>query len=230
MKKVSFILMLLGNIMVICQPTLAQQTNRWQFVGRSNNGSSSYLDESAQKQIGDIRRTWTKEVFSDGSYKIGLVDWQCRARKFRILQGATYQASGEYIYREDKPTSWITVFPDSVSENYYKAVCASTGQTSSSQSKSAENKTIAEVVAINPNVRVSPTTDSPIIQRVKKGTQLFLADAEPTNGWYQVFIPDTNETGWLYGNTVELLATKSHARQPQQKSKPTTVKRGGRVN
>lgn len=222
--------MLLGNILLICQPIRAQQVNRWQFVGRSDTGSSSYLDKSVEKQTGDIRRTWTKEVFSDGSYKIGLVDWQCRAKKFRILEGASYESSGKYIYREGRSSPWITVVPDSVSENYYRVVCRSTGQASPPESKSSENKTIAEVIALHANVRASPTADSPIVQRVKKGVRLTLAAVEPTNGWYQVFIPVTNETGWLYGSTIELLAAKSHSRQPRQKSKPTTHKRGRRAN
>lgn len=235
MKKLLFILLLAGNILVICQPTLAQQqqdNNRWQFVGRGSNGSFSFLDKSAQKQTGDVRRTWSKEVFSDGSYKIGLVDWQCSARKFRILEGATFKPSGEYIYREDKPSSWISVFPDSVSENYYKVVCASAGQqTLSPQSKSAESKTTAEVIVANARVRTSPTADSNIVRRVEKGARLFLADTEPTNGWYRVFISGTNETGWIYGSTVKLSAPAQRKTDKIEQKKPKTLyERGKRSN
>lgn len=239
MKKLLFIFLLAGNILVICQPTRAQQqqqegNNRWQFVGRNDSGSSFFLDKSVQKQTGGIRRTWSKEVFGDGSYKIALADWQCGAGKFRILEGVTYKSSGEYIYRENQPTGWTRVFPDSVSESYFNVVCASSRQTTVAESSDPNTQKIAQIIALDAYIRESPNASSRVVQKVEKSARLLLADTEPTNGWYQVFIPETNETGWLRGSHIKLLAGKARARRPRQKSNPksnpTTDKRGGRAN
>lgn len=229
MKNSASVLILFVTVLLINQTATRAQGNRWQFVSRNDTGSTSYLEKSNKSETGDRKQSWTKEVYSDGSYKITLVDWQCRKKRFRVLEASNYMLSGDYIDKEGS-SGWSTVVPDSVSENYYKVICSSSGQKSAAKAIPSSGKTIARIIALNANTRESPTANSRILQRVEKGAQLFLADAEPTNGWYQVFIPDTNETGWLYGNTVKLLTNKSHARQPRQKSKPTTVKRGRRAN
>jgi len=120
MKKVALILILLGIVLIINHPTLAQ-TNRWQFIGRNDNGSRSYLEKSNRKETDGKKQTWSKEVYSDGSYKITLIDWQCRERKFRVLEATNYAPSGEYVDKEGS-SAWSTVVPDSVSESYYKVV------------------------------------------------------------------------------------------------------------
>lgn len=125
MKKVFFILIFYA-ITILSNQSVFAQANRWQFIGRNDKGLTSYVDKSVEKQTADTRRMWTKDVFSDGYYKISLTDWQCHTKKFRFLEVFTYQPSGEYLYRETKATSWVTVVPGSVSENYYKVACVST--------------------------------------------------------------------------------------------------------
>ncbi len=224
MKKIVFILNFYA-IVILSNQSVFAQSNRWQLVGRNGNGSTSYVDKSVEKQTDDTRRTWTKDVFSDGYYKIGLTVWQCRTKKFRILEGITYKPSGEYLYRETTATGWITVVPDSVSENYYKVVCASTEQKPAAKSNSSDEKMIAQIITENANIREAPFANSPIIQKIEKGVRLFLADAEPMGIWYQVFLPDSDIAGWLHGNTVKLLNIKSNSNQRRQKSKPAE-KRG----
>ena len=228
MKKAVFILIFYAIIILSNQPIFAQ-ANRWQFISRNDNGSTSYLEKSNPKESGGRKQTWTKEVYSDGSYKITLVGWQCREKKFRIIESTNYAGSGEYIDREEK-SPWATVIPDSVSEGYFDVVCALSRQTPIAQSNKLNAQRIAQVIVLNANIRELPNAGSRVVQKVEKGTRLFLANSESTNGWYQVFIHQTNETGWLYGNTMKLLADKSHSRQPQQKSKPTTNKSGRRAN
>jgi len=79
---------------------------------------------------------------------------------------------------------------------------------------------VAQIITDNANVREAPFANSPVIQTFEKGARLFLADNEPTGVWYQVFIPDTNETGWLHGNTIKLLGIKPNSIKPKRKSKP----------
>lgn len=223
MKKVVFILIFYTIIILSNQPIFAQ-ANRWQFIGRNDNGSRSYLEKSNQKQTDNKRRTWVKDVFSDGSYKITLISWQCREKRFQTLDSTNYAASGEYIGKE-RSSAWTTVIPDSVSENYYKVVCASTEQKPAAKSNSSEKKMIAQIITENANIREAPFANGSIIQTVEKGARLFLADAEPTGVWYQVFLPDSDIAGWLHGNTIKLLNIKATSNQRRQKAKPA-AKRG----
>ncbi len=220
MKNISLILIFLGSVLTTNQPTVfGQQSNRWQFIGTNDNGSRSYLEKSNQKQTDNKRQTWVKDVYSDGSYKITLINWQCSEKIFQAVESTNYEASGKYIDREGS-SPWTTVVPDSVVENYYKAVCLSTGQQSDTQADAASETLIAQIITKNANVREAPFANSPVVQTIEKGARLFLADAQPTGAWYQVIIPDTNATGWLHGSTIKLLTIKPNSNQSKQKSKP----------
>lgn len=226
MKKVSFLLILLGIIFFTNRLLFAQQS-RWRFIGKNDNGSLSYLEKSNQKQTANKRQTWVKEVYSDGSYKIILIDWQCRQKRFQAVESTNYEASGKYIDKEGS-SPWTTVVPDSVSENYYKAVCLSNGQKSAAQSDASSGTITAQIITRNANVREAPFANSPVIQTIEKGARLFLADAQPTGAWYQVTIPDMNATGWLHGNTIKIIPVKSKSNLPARKLKPGS--RRGRAN
>jgi len=226
MKKVAFLLTFYAIIVLNNQPTFAQQS-RWQFIGRNDNGSLSYLEKSKQKGTGNKRRTWIKEVFSDGSYKIILISWQCREKRFQALESTNYEASGKYIDKEGS-SPWTTVVPDSVVEKYYQAVCTTTEQTVTAKSDASEGKLIAQIITQNANVRESPSTDSRVLKKTAKGTRFLLADSEPNGGWYQVFISHAKETGWLHGNTIKLITVKSKSNLPVRKLKPSS--RRGRTN
>ena len=222
MKKLVFILIFLGFVF-INEPICAQQS-RWQFIGRNDNGSLSYLEKTNQKGIGNKKQTWVKEVYSDGSYKIILIDWQCREKRFQAVESTNYEASGKYLDKEGS-SPWTTVIPDSVSENYYKAVCLSTGQKSAPQPDASSRTITAQIITGHANVREAPFANSPVVQTIEKGARLFLADAQPTGAWYQVTIPDMNATGWLHGSTIKLLFIKPDSNIPKQKSKPATRNR-----
>lgn len=223
MKKVFFILICYA-IIILSNQSVSAQANRWQFIAKNDNGSRSYLEQSNQKESGNNRWTWVKEVYSDGSYKIILINWQCRERKFQALESTNYAASGEYIDKE-RSSDWATVVPDSVSENYYKVVCASTEQKPAAESNSSAEKMIVQIITERANIREAPFVNSPVIQTVERGARLFLADVEPTGVWYQVLLPDSDVAGWLHGNTIKLLNIKSNLNQRRQKAKPTE-KRG----
>lgn len=193
MKKGASIIIIFVIVLLINQTARAQQ-NRRQFIGRNANGSISYLEKSDQRESGNRKQTWTKEVYSDRSYKITLVEWQCFEKKFRVIESTNYAPSGECIDREGS-SPWTTVIPDSVSECYFDVVCASSKQSTLAESNSSGKQKIAQVIIINANIRRSPDAGSAVIQKIKKGARLFLTDTEPVNGWYQVLIPGTNESG-----------------------------------
>lgn len=217
MKKVAFTLIFLGIIFFTNQPIFAQQS-RWQFIGKNDNGSLSYLEKSNQKQTGNKKQTWVKKVYDDGSYKIILANWRCHEKRFQIVESANCAASGNYIGKEGS-SPMMTVVPDSVSENYYKAVCLPAKQQSAIQPGAASETITAQIITRNANIREALFINSPVVQTIEKGVRLNLADAQPIGAWYQIIIPKTNETGWLHGNTIKLLAIKSNSTKSKQKSK-----------
>lgn len=227
MKNIASVLILFVTIFFLNQTATRAQQNRWQFIGRNDNGSLSYLEKTNQKGTSIKRRTWVKEVYSDRSYKIILIDWQCREKRFQVVESTNYAASGQYIDKEGS-SPWTTVVPDSVVENYYQAVCISNRQTITAKSDISDNKVMAQVIAQTANIRESPTTNSRVIQKAAKGTRFIVADAEPTGGWYQVFIPNTIEIGWLHGSTIKLITAEPESKQPKRKSKP--LRKRGRAN
>lgn len=217
MKKQLVLILILICIVSPSYQIFAQQS-RWQNVGRSTNGSISYLDTSGGQKSGNERRAWTKDLYPDGSYKMSIVTWQCRERKFRMRQTINYDATGKAISTE-KDIGWLTVVPDTVSEAYYKAVCrnSTAEQTTGGDFYSRNNQTLVQIIVLNANLRQSPTIDSPVIEKIAKGAYLILVDLEPNAGWYQVFIPDTNETGWLHESTIEFVEPAGKPKHKKQK-------------
>ncbi len=220
-NKTHILSMFLGIIFI---PNLiyGQRLERWQFISSNDNGSRSYLENSNRKSTGGKKQTWTKDIFKDGSYKITLIEWQCREKKFRILEATNYAPAGTYLGQEPA-SEWSTVVPDSVSENFFKTVCAS--NQSANESDSSNVRKSVQIISENANVRESPFPVSPVIQTFAKGVRLFLADEEPVGAWYQVLIPDSNQTGWLHGDTIKILKAAPSHRRVERQSKPTRKRR-----
>lgn len=201
------------------------QSGDWQFISKNSNGSTSYLNFSGKNQPkSSNQQTWTKEVFSDGSYKITLVNWKCREKRFQIQEAVNYASSGAYVDREDQ-SSWTTIIPDSVAENYFKVVCA-TGR-NASNSNSVSRKIFVQVIVENANIREAPFAVGTVMQTVEKGARLALADPEPVGVWYQVLIPETDEKGWLHGSTIKIIKAAENGSQTERKSR-TLKKRSAR--
>ena len=163
-RKIIFLLFFCGIVFFANEPASAQQ-NRWLFVGRNDNGSASYLENTALKQIGNQKQTWVKEVYRDRSYRIMLVEWQCREQRLRVLEGTGYAETGAFLGKEGV-TPWTSVVPDSVSENYYKTVCRSVSPTTPTASS---KQLIAVVVSQTANVREAPAANSLVIQKAARG-------------------------------------------------------------
>lgn len=213
--------MLLGIIFI---PNLiyGQRLERWQFISSNDNGSRSYLENSNRKSAGGKKQTWTKDIFKDGSYKITLIEWQCREKQFRILEATNYAPEGTYLGQE-LASEWSTVIPDSISENFFKTVCVS-NQFADESDLSNVRKSV-QIISENANVREAPSPVSPVVQTFAKGVRLFIADEEPVRAWYRVLIPNTNQTGWLHGDTIKILKAAPNRQRVERKSKPMGKRR-----
>lgn len=178
------------------------QQSRWTYVGRDTSGALFYFDKTSRQSTGKIIKVWDKIVYRDGSYRINQTKWKCKEELFSILDITIYSPNSEFLDK-DKPTPWLNVVPDSISEVMHKAVCGDSSD--KNLEKTSSSKKIVEIIVEKANVRVEPDINSTIIRKVKSGERFALADENPTDGWYQIIISGTNKTGWIHGNTIKLV-------------------------
>jgi hypothetical protein len=216
MKLTSYLLLLLIITILRCSTVLAQQESRWVLIGQNTDGTSFYLDKTSRQIIGNKIRVWDKNIFQDGSYQIGLVEWQCKEKKYFLVDLTLYTPTGSFI-RKEKGMGWLNVVPDAVSEVMYKAVCGTFSE-NNSKTKSSSKKMV-QIIVRKANLRASPSTNSGIVQQANLGEKFSLVDEEPTNGWYQIIIARTNEIAWIHGNNIKLAEATNKSNSKKQKKK-----------
>ena len=231
MRKIITISVLIGALLAGYKPIFAQTVNnRWQFMGDSSNDSRLFLDKDIQKLADGRRRTWTKEIFRDGSYKIARAEWRCRRQQYRILEATNYAPEGNFISRESN-TDWHAVVPDSVSENYFRTICAGDEiEAVADEDSSSDKRKTVLVITNQAKLRQMPSATSQLLRTLLKGTRLILADEVPHGAWYEVIIPDSEQIGWLHGNAIKIVETASSQRRSKGKTAPTTKNRARKSN
>jgi hypothetical protein len=215
MRIISFSLLLYGFTICLYSSAFAQD-NRWVFIDVDVNGSRFYLDKNSRTTIGDRVRVWDRSVYSDGSYRINLSEWQCSQKRFFFVDVSIYSETGSFI-RKDKGTGWINVVPDAISESMYEAVCSNSSEKKNKTISSS--KKIAEIIVEKANIRTEPNTDSRVIRQAKTGERFVLAEEESSNGWYQIILSQTNELAWIHGSNIKLVdaVNKSNVKNPKMR-------------
>jgi uncharacterized protein YgiM (DUF1202 family) len=212
MKIIFYLLFLLSILMTASYPTFAQQ-NRWVYVGEDTSGALFYLNKTSRQSIGKTIKVWDKIVYRDNSYRINQTEWKCKEKQFAIVDITIYSPNNEFISK-DKPTPWLNVVPDSISEIMHKAVCGNLSDNNSE--KTSLSKKMAEIIVEKANVRTNPDINSTIIRKVKSGERFALADENPADGWYQIIISGTN-TGWIHGSTIKLVEITDKKKNKKRK-------------
>lgn len=64
----------------------------------------------------------------------------------------------------------------------------------------------ARVISTRANIREQPTTDSEAITEVSQGDMLTLIGGRMTRGWFHVRTTNSDNEGWIHGNSIELIA------------------------
>lgn len=215
--KLTFYILLLFNITVfVCFSVFAQQENRWTFINKSSDGTLFYFDKNSRQMSGKNIRIWNKSIFRNGSFRLDLVEWNCKEEKYLFVEASFYSPTGKFL-RIEKGTEWMNVIPDSVSEAMYKAVCEESLE-KSSKTKSSSRK-IAQIIVKEANLRVEPNLNSGIVQQANLSERFLLTDEQPINGWYQIIIAGTNETAWIHGNNIRLVEAANKSDTKKQKKK-----------
>ncbi|MGC2236182.1 MAG: SH3 domain-containing protein [Pyrinomonadaceae bacterium] len=214
MKITSVLLLVFTLMLSIPYLTFAQQ-NRWVLISEDADDTLFYLDKSSRQSTENTIRVWTKNIYRDGSYRLSLVDWRCREKKYFFVEVATYNPAGSFVQKENG-MDWINVVPDSISEAMYKAVCL-TSSKKNSKTESTSKK-IAEIIVVKANIRIEPNLNSQVIQQATTGERFILAEAEPSGGWYRVILAGMNETAWIHGNNIKLVEVFSKTNIKKQKA------------
>lgn len=208
MKTISFLLLTIGLLLFTVYASFAQQ-NRWTYVANDVNDAEFFIDQKSVENVGKNLRVWHKTVYKDGTYRISLLEWDCTEKKFFVVDDSTFEADGR-AFRRDKGNDWLLVTPESINEGLYKVVCSSSAK---NNDRIAINsvKVMVQIIVKNVNVRNEPDMSSNVVRKAKLGEKFILVDENPTNGWYQIIISGTKNTGWIHGNTIKLIEISSKA-------------------
>lgn len=193
---------LLVTIVLSYLSTFAQQEKRWNYISKTSDGTLFYIDETSRQMSGKNIRIWNKSIFWNGSFRLNLVEWNCKEAKYLFVEASFYSQTGKFL-RIEKGSEWINVIPDSISETLHKAVCKKSPE-KDLKTKSSSRK-IAQIIVKKANLRDAPKLNSVILRQADINEQFSLADELPTNGWYQIILSGTTETAWIHGNNIKLV-------------------------
>lgn len=198
------------------------QQNRWLFVGNDVAGTAFYLEKDSPKSIGKIIRVWTKNVYTDGSFQINQIDWDCKEKKYFVIQSSNYFSDGRLL-NTLKGDVWLDVFPDALSETMYKAVCKTS--LAGNYGKTSSIYKTAEIIVKKANLRAEPNAYSRVIRQAVTGERFVLVSESPEKGWYQIIDVESNETVWIYGSNIKLIeVTKTSKTEKNKETKITKRK------
>ena len=186
----------------------AAAQSRWIHTGFTSDSAIWFLDKAFTKTKSGTVTAWEKVIYPDGAYSLGLNEWNCSAKKKRLLQSHSYDTEDEVIGVQTTPLPWRFVTPDSIEEKTFKIICADSiskrkiveddnGESASAASLARIIKKSALLSAAAPGSRV--------IRRVAVGEKLFLVSKKSNGVWYQVFDPRTGSSGWLNGNHFKIV-------------------------
>jgi hypothetical protein len=207
----TFVLLLIFS--VIFAENSNAQINRWTYIGTTAEGIVFYIDQTSVERSGREVRLWGKSIFPDGSYQINLSRWDCSDRTTMVIISNIYSPQGKVVGRK-KGNGWDRVIPESVGEALYAAAC------NFEPKKTTAGKVVPEnikVISKQANIRELPSMNAAIVKKAVKGTVFRLVEAEPENGWYQIYT-GSGETAWIHGNTVEFIISV-----PKNNSKKVTL-------
>lgn len=116
---------------VVTQPTLAQDTDRWQAIGANLNGETVlWLDRESVQVEGTLRTAWTRLAVhreeGGAAYVLGRTRFNCRDRTYMVLNIHEYAADGTAQTNAAVPPAearYEPVPPESLIEIALQSVC-----------------------------------------------------------------------------------------------------------
>ena len=196
--------------------------SRWSPTGMSAGSSLWYLDKNFSRKKAGTVAAWEKVVLPDGSFIIGLNEWNCAARKKRLLQSDDYNPAGQTVSHQGTPLPWRFVAPDSIEEITFNIVCGSVSG-KENDTRDGRTKPPAAFAAVTKKSALMSDVGKrgAVIRRVNIGEKLVLVGEEPAGIWYRVLDQKTNSEGWLNGNHFKIVKAvrKTGKRKPVGRSR-----------
>lgn len=192
-------------VLIVCQKSNAQE-RVWVYVGTDNkNTMLGYVDLNTQRQPNGNLYVWEKMIRSDTNIVIGLVEWDCRQKRSRIIQETMYDSYGEPL-KMSKNLDWTYTIDGTLGASIYRMVCRNYEKVSrSSTAKTPAGIQLAEITVAAANLREFPNTNSDVIREVKRKERLILSDEKPQGNWYKVLDKESQSEGWLHKSTFKII-------------------------
>lgn len=192
----------------------------WSFVALTSGGNTVFIDKNFTRASNGIIRVWQKNVSPDNSYFIGLGEWNCLKKSFRIVQSIMYDNTGIASDRNSEPSQWRIVIPDSTGMLLYLNICEENQDIDVNEQENRNSKSsIAQIIVKKTNLMSKANSNSKIIRQLVLGEKLVLT-GKKLGTWHQVFDSKSNSQGFLNRKNFKVVKTnKSTKRNRANKTK-----------
>lgn len=185
------------------------QERSWVFVGTDERRTkAAYVDPNTQKRSNGNFFVWEKMIWSDASYLIGLVEWDCRQKRSRVVQESLYNQYGE-LTQLSKNFDWVYMVDETLGAGIYKIVCRNVQNSPQPPLTEAPSViSLAEIIVVAASLRESPSINGSVIREVPKKERLILTGEPPRGNWHRVIDQDSQSSGWLHRSTFKIIKPK----------------------
>ena len=208
----SMLLFLVFCFLVLPMQMFAQSSKVWKYVAQTDEGKY-YVKQSVDKLPNRNRAQWGKIISPEGEEEISRTEWDCRQKRFRLMQVSTFAPDGTALSHQ-KNLDWAEVAPETVSEVLYEEACGTPMKIS-----------YAEIISPQAKMRIGANSNSQVLRVVKSGERFPLVPFKPAGAWYHVYDPETLFEYWLHGNSIKIVADEKGNSSNKNKDKKVSIKR-----
>ena len=188
--------------------TILAQAQEWIYISRSEEGRH-YVKRKIDRVAGGNPAMWTKIVSDDGSEQISYIEWDCKGRRFRLLQTSSYAADGTAL-EHLKNLDWAFVTPESTAESLIKEACGSPMEVK-----------YALIILKEVKLRDAPNMNGGVNRTAKRNEKFALTPFDPVGAWYLIYDPKTLVEYWVHGNGIKIVSSDVKA----NKSNKTAIRK-----
>jgi hypothetical protein len=176
--------------------SVTAQIQEWVYIARSEEGRF-YVKRKIDQLSGGNRAMWMKIVSDDGSEQISYSEWDCKGRRFRLLQTSSYAADGTAI-EHLKNLDWAFVTPESAAESLFGEACGN-----------PMTVKYAVIILKEVKLRDAPNINGQVYRTAKRNEKFPLTPFDPVGAWYHIYDPKTLVEYWVHGNGIKIVSGNS---------------------